>query len=652
MLFVGIFAFSLFSLMVLKLSTKHKIDKKKQTSPNTMLMVIKTAFLNKNTYWSIIYDKQIVKLFCTIMISSFFLSLSTYAIQSYNSAIKKNKLDQFISWYVFYHLQFNGLDYYRSLVENSQIENLMNKLTQSLDKWLNKEIYKISPDYVHRNLVYSFYITYNTAKASVETVIRSTIWIINMCFIVVVYGLYIVYLAPVAGCWLITSSIFFIYFKASSRLVNLNKDMIKHRKKENNFHKNRMNEKDKLPELTRIICPENNNDINDNIILKKQNDLKQSLVYDNINLLWTRSVFFFLFNNALNLNIIITVIIYCYTVKNWNNDIIAILMTSGTLTGTFRRLLSQYNMVMDAFAKWKPFQEDLDKFPKVRRLYNQILPESDCSLFYTFDIKMKAEEPRLAYKSAKTNTDKLPSVYGDIILEQGKRYALCGGTGSGKSSIFSLLSGMFPEQHINQSVVLLNNNIVEGGFYAMTESIYILRQNPSNDFSKSLDNIIRNGAIDDHLSNKEKDELIDEVIRMTCLSDDLINATQKDLWEKPLKNSVSGGQQTRINLANILYILFCLKKTPYLLLLDEPDAGISEGVKLNDFDRKKKNKENMIRNILKNIYNHPKLKNTIIISIVHHYNACKDLFDVVFKLEKEKRQEGRHKLITYYNKNK
>ena len=89
-------------------------------------------------------------------------------------------------------------------------------------------------------------------------------------------------------------------------------------------------------------------------------------------------------------------------------------------------------MVMDAFAKWKPFQEDLDKFPKVRRLYNQILPESDCSLFYTFDIKMKAEEPRLAYKSAKTNTDKLPSVFGDIILEQGKRYALCGGTGSGK----------------------------------------------------------------------------------------------------------------------------------------------------------------------------------------------------------------------------
>jgi ABC-type hemin transport system ATPase subunit len=167
---------------------------------------------------------------------------------------------------------------------------------------------------------------------------------------------------------------------------------------------------------------------------------------------------------------------------------------------------------------------------------------------------------------------------------------------------------MFPEQHIKISYVFLNKKMVEGGFYTMTESIYILRQNPSNDFSKSLDNIIRNGAIDDHLSNKEKDELIDEVIRMTCLSDDLENATQKDLWEKPLKNSVSGGQQTRINLANILYKLFCLKETPYLLLLDELDAGIYEGVKLNDFDRKEKNKENMIRNILKNIYNHPKLK--------------------------------------------
>jgi hypothetical protein len=130
-----------------------------------------------------------------------------------------------------------------------------------------------------------------------------------------------------------------LYFKAVSSLANLNKDMAKHRKKENNFHKNRMNEKDKLSELTRIICPENNKDINDNIILKKQN---------NMNLLWTRSVF--LFNNALNLNIIITVIIYCYTVKNWNNDIIAILMTSGTLTGTFRRLLSQYNMVMETIS--------------------------------------------------------------------------------------------------------------------------------------------------------------------------------------------------------------------------------------------------------------------------------------------------------------
>jgi hypothetical protein len=33
---------------------------------------------------------------------------------------------------------------------------------------------------------------------------------------------------------------------------------------------------------------------------------------------------------------------------------------------------------------------------------------------------MKAEEPRLAEKLAKTNADKLPSVYGTITLEQGE----------------------------------------------------------------------------------------------------------------------------------------------------------------------------------------------------------------------------------------
>jgi ABC-type Mn2+/Zn2+ transport system ATPase subunit len=53
---------------------------------------------------------------------------------------------------------------------------------------------------------------------------------------------------------------------------------------------------------------------------------------------------------------------------------------------------------------------------------------------------------------------------------------------------------------------------------------------------------------------------------------------------------------------------------------------------LNDFD--KKEDDNMVKKILQNVFDDAFFKDTCIVSIVHHFNKTKELFDQVYLVNK------------------
>lgn len=147
-----------------------------------------------------------------------------------------------------------------------------------------------------------------------------------------------------------------------------------------------------------------------------------------------------------------------------------------------------------------------------------------------------------------------------VSFEKGKITGLIGHTGSGKSTLVSLLNGLYkPEEG---EVLLDGVNIWQkpSEISKIRFRVGLVMQYPEYQlFDETVRRDIEFGPRNQGLSDDEINERVNEAIRFTGITEDLLEKSPFEL---------SGGQKRRVAIAGILAM------RPEVLVLDEPAAGL------------------------------------------------------------------------------
>lgn len=196
-----------------------------------------------------------------------------------------------------------------------------------------------------------------------------------------------------------------------------------------------------------------------------------------------------------------------------------------------------------------------------------------------------------------------------LILEKGKKIALVGKSGSGKSTIMSLIRGLHTT---SEAKILCDGKPLKHGLRCVGEHVTLIPQEPEI-FANTIE---YNVSVDTEQSKEELLEDID-IACFTEVLERLPNGLQTDISEKGV--NLSGGEKQRLALARGI---FAAKKSD-IILLDEPTSSVDSTNELQ---------------IHKNIFK--RFSDRCVVSSIHRLHLL-PLFDYVYVLEDGKvMQEG------------
>ena len=171
------------------------------------------------------------------------------------------------------------------------------------------------------------------------------------------------------------------------------------------------------------------------------------------------------------------------------------------------------------------------------------------------DIILRAENVCFAYEDDETNA--LNGL--NVEIERGKKYAIMGANGSGKSTFFFCCNGL----HVPASGTMYFEgepfDYSRQGLLKIRQKVGIIFQNPDDQlFSASVFQEISFGALNLGKSEEEVRKDVEGVIEKLGIT---------PFREKPTY-ALSGGQKKQVSIADILVM------HPELIILDEPAAAL------------------------------------------------------------------------------
>ena len=256
------------------------------------------------------------------------------------------------------------------------------------------------------------------------------------------------------------------------------------------------------------------------------------------------------------------------------------------------------SMVQEAEASQKRLNEFLNTEPDIKNL----VPEKS-----VIDGKIAFKNVSFTYED--TNIEALKNV--SFELEKGKTLAILGKTGSGKSTILTLISRLYDTS--KGEIYIDNSSIKNINLNDLRDSIAVVPQDAFL-FSDSIKNNIKFGKED------ATDEEIMAVAKKAAVHENIINFSQgydTILGERGI--TLSGGQKQRVSIARAF-----IKDAPILLLDDCLSAVDTETEE----------------QILNNLMQLAQQKTTIIVS--HRVSSAKNADKIIILEEGEIIQQGSH----------
>jgi ATP-binding cassette subfamily B protein len=256
------------------------------------------------------------------------------------------------------------------------------------------------------------------------------------------------------------------------------------------------------------------------------------------------------------------------------------------------------SMVQEAEASQKRINEFLKLVPEIR---------NNCKSNTEINGEISFEEVSFIYDD--TNIRALNTI--SFKVKKGETLAILGKTGSGKSSILTLISRLYD---VTGGKILIDGKSIESvNLFDLRNSIAIVPQDAFL-FSDTIKNNIKFGK------ENASDEEIIAVAKQAAVHDNIVNFTnQYDtiLGERGI--TLSGGQKQRVSIARALI------KDPAILLLDDCLSAVDTETE---------------EIILSNLKEYCKNKTTIIVS--NRVSSAKNADNIIIIEEGSIIQQGPH----------
>jgi ATP-binding cassette, subfamily B, bacterial len=217
-------------------------------------------------------------------------------------------------------------------------------------------------------------------------------------------------------------------------------------------------------------------------------------------------------------------------------------------TGMYSDIIKQRSRVMNA--------EELTADFKTENFTNHVLPED----WRRLDVR----DLNFSYHTEGNGNLHLENV--SVSFERGKRYAIVGESGGGKSTLLKIMRDLY---HPKSGVLFVDGAVVKDGFAGISRAIALVPQNPEI-FATSISENITLGAEYDQ-------KFIRYFTDMACFTDVVEGLPKKfDSSIKEKGVNLSGGQQQRLALSRGL--LACHDKD--VVLLDEPTSSLDTATEM------------------------------------------------------------------------
>ncbi len=307
-------------------------------------------------------------------------------------------------------------------------------------------------------------------------------------------------------------------------------------------------------------------------------------------------------------------------------DFVAFLLYLGFLTFPIVQISNIGSQFTESFA-------GLDRMEEVLSLPTEKMLKQENKPFKEKIEKVVFDQVSFSYQSNQDRQDEgfLPVIKGiSFTIEKGQTIALVGSSGSGKSTISSLLSSLITPQ---KGEILVNGNVLSKlNFSDYRKQLAIVLQ---DDFL--FDGTIRENIL--FAAPKSSNKALAEAIKLSYV-DEFVkkfpNGLDTVIGERGVK--LSGGQKQRLSIARVLLA------NPSLLILDEATSSLDN------------ESENYIQKSLNHI-----LKNRLTLVIAHRLSTIRKA-DRILVIEKGKivetgnhnsliRKKGRYyELYTYQSR--
>lgn len=150
----------------------------------------------------------------------------------------------------------------------------------------------------------------------------------------------------------------------------------------------------------------------------------------------------------------------------------------------------------------------------------------------------------------------------DFALDRGSRIGVMGPNGSGKTTLFHLIVGLL-RPLAGEVVVLGRPRREEHDFWEVRQQVGLLFQDPDDQlFCPTVGEDVAFGPLNLGKPREQVHELVRRTLRMLELAH----------LEERVTHHLSGGEKRLVSLATVLAM------EPEVLLLDEPTAGLAEGM--------------------------------------------------------------------------
>ena len=250
-----------------------------------------------------------------------------------------------------------------------------------------------------------------------------------------------------------------------------------------------------------------------------------------------------------------------------------------TLYIYLQKCSSNINSIMTFYTNYAKWEKDYDVIGEILEDSEERIIADQIKINHTLEF----ENIKFQYKETEERKSIEIETVGKFSFAKGDTVHIKGTSGAGKSTLYDIMTGTIPYFEVNHCNVYVDGQKTPNMFHNIETTRTMVLQDVSCNLQLSCYEIItdtmdNNDTVinfNDNVNkvNKVNDEFVWSLLKMVKL-DDIFTEQFDSNIHCELKDKLSGGQKTRLQLARALFRASEHCGNSSVLILDEPDKGL------------------------------------------------------------------------------